>query len=78
MGRMESKFTFLSPLDCIIFAIVVVILFGPRLPGVFEDFQAAARDIRRTIHLPVMRMEGWELVFVWVIVAVLLAMLMCL
>jgi hypothetical protein len=75
---MENAFAYLSPFDCIIFALVVVILFGPRLPGVFEDLQAAARDFRRTVHLPVMRMEGWELVFLWVIVAVLLVMLMCL
>jgi hypothetical protein len=75
---MGKAFTFLSPFDCVIFALIVVVLFGPRMPGVFEDFQAAARDFRRSVHLPVMRMEGWELVFLWVIVAVLLVMLMCL
>lgn len=74
---MENAFTYLSPFDCIIFAFVVVILFGPRLPGAFEDLQAAARDFRRTVHLPVMRTEGWELVFLWVIVAALLGLLLC-
>lgn len=76
MARMQNAFTLLSPFDCVIFALVAVILFGPRMPGVFEDLQAAARDFRRSIHLPIMRMEGWELVFLWVIVAVLLVMLM--
>lgn len=69
---MDAAFQFLSPLDGIVFVLVVGLLFGPRLPGMLEDLQAAARDYQRPIFLPLKGLDRFELLLLWGIVAALL------
>ncbi len=75
MLRMDSASNIFSPLDCIIFVLVAVILFGPRLPGVFEDIQAVARDYKRSLRFPLAQLDRIELLLLWTIVAAILGMI---
>jgi hypothetical protein len=73
---MDATFNAFSPLDCIVLVLILGLLLGPRLPGLLEDLQSAARGNVRPPYLPLMHLDRFELLLLWGIVAALLSLIL--